>query len=95
MTKRTSVIIIWTPPCLLWKLTKKDFTTEIKYIANHWILLFFFLQPGSRSWKSFYVKLDGLQLDFYNDEQEASKVISFLNISSNLCVTFASFWGQE
>lgn len=43
MTKRTSVIIIWTPPCLLWKLTKKDFTTEIKYIANHWILLFFFL----------------------------------------------------
>lgn len=35
-------------------------------------------QPGSRSWKSFYVKLDGLQLDFYNDEQEASKNISTL-----------------
>ncbi|XP_052552192.1 spectrin beta chain, non-erythrocytic 5 [Tympanuchus pallidicinctus] len=35
-------------------------------------------QPGSRSWKSFYVKLDGLKLDFYNDEQEASKNISTL-----------------
>ncbi|NWV68098.1 SPTN5 protein, partial [Malurus elegans] len=33
-------------------------------------------QPGSRSWKSFYVKLDGLKLDFYNDEKEASENIS-------------------
>lgn len=95
MTKRTSVIIIWIPPGLLWKLPKKDFTTEIKYLANHWILLLFFLQPGSRSWKSFYVKLDGLNLAFYNDEQEASKVIYFLHLSSNVCVTFALFWGQE
>ncbi|NXW30481.1 SPTN5 protein, partial [Phaetusa simplex] len=35
-------------------------------------------QPGSRSWKSFYVKLDGLKLDFYNDEKEASKNVSTL-----------------
>ncbi|NXL58532.1 SPTN5 protein, partial [Chordeiles acutipennis] len=35
-------------------------------------------QPGSRSWKSFYVKLDGLKLDFYNDEEEASKNLSSL-----------------
>ncbi|XP_065610862.1 spectrin beta chain, non-erythrocytic 5 isoform X1 [Cyrtonyx montezumae] len=35
-------------------------------------------QPGSRFWKSFYVKLDGLKLDFYNDEKEASKDISTL-----------------
>ncbi|NWW71973.1 SPTN5 protein, partial [Climacteris rufus] len=35
-------------------------------------------QPGSRSWKFFYVKLDGLKLDFYNDEKEASKNISTL-----------------
>ncbi|XP_009472039.1 PREDICTED: spectrin beta chain, non-erythrocytic 5 [Nipponia nippon] len=35
-------------------------------------------QPGSRSWKSFYVKLDGLKLDFYNDEKEASKNTSTL-----------------
>ncbi|NWS56399.1 SPTN5 protein, partial [Chunga burmeisteri] len=35
-------------------------------------------QPGSRSWKSFYVKLDGLKLDFYNDEKEASKNVSAL-----------------
>ncbi|OXB56556.1 hypothetical protein ASZ78_007266, partial [Callipepla squamata] len=33
---------------------------------------------GSRSWKSFYVKLDGLKLDFYSDEKEASKDISTL-----------------
>ncbi|KAM6274075.1 spectrin beta chain, non-erythrocytic 5 [Porphyrio hochstetteri] len=39
-------------------------------------------QPGSRSWKSFYVKLDGLKLDFYNDEKEASKnVPTLLSIS--------------
>ncbi|KAM6131195.1 spectrin beta chain, non-erythrocytic 5 [Pterocles gutturalis] len=35
-------------------------------------------QPSSRSWKSFYVKLDGLKLDFYNDEKEASKNVSAL-----------------
>ncbi|KAM7109778.1 LOW QUALITY PROTEIN: spectrin beta chain, non-erythrocytic 5 [Ciconia maguari] len=35
-------------------------------------------QPGSRSWKSFYVKLDGLKLDFYNDEKEASQNVSTL-----------------
>ncbi|NXV99218.1 SPTN5 protein, partial [Fregetta grallaria] len=35
-------------------------------------------QPSSRSWKSFYVKLDGLKLDFYNDEKEASKNVSTL-----------------
>ncbi|NWS72003.1 SPTN5 protein, partial [Crotophaga sulcirostris] len=35
-------------------------------------------QPGSRSWNSFYVKLDGLKLDFYNDEKEASKNVSTL-----------------
>ncbi|XP_074765676.1 spectrin beta chain, non-erythrocytic 5 isoform X1 [Athene noctua] len=35
-------------------------------------------QPGSRSWKSFYVKLNGLKLDFYNDEKEASKNASML-----------------
>ncbi|KAM9654132.1 spectrin beta chain, non-erythrocytic 5 [Morphnus guianensis] len=35
-------------------------------------------QPGSRSWKSFYVKLDGLKLEFYNDEKEASKNVSTL-----------------
>lgn len=75
MTKRASVIIIWAAPGFLWKLHMKDFTTPIKYIANNWIsLLFLFMQPGSRSWKSFYVKLDGLKLDFYNDEKEASKV---------------------
>ncbi|XP_071600765.1 spectrin beta chain, non-erythrocytic 5 [Heliangelus exortis] len=35
-------------------------------------------QPDSRSWKSFYVKLDGLKLDFYNDEKEASQNVSRL-----------------
>ncbi|XP_069714086.1 spectrin beta chain, non-erythrocytic 5 [Phaenicophaeus curvirostris] len=35
-------------------------------------------QPGSRSWNSFYVKLDGLKLDFYNNEKEASKNASTL-----------------
>ncbi|KAM6073898.1 spectrin beta chain, non-erythrocytic 5 [Chlamydotis macqueenii] len=35
-------------------------------------------QPASRSWKTFYVKLDGLKLDFYNDEKEASENISTL-----------------
>ncbi|NXG68257.1 SPTN5 protein, partial [Baryphthengus martii] len=39
-------------------------------------------QPSSRSWKSFYVKLDGLKLDFYNDEKEVSKnVATLLSIS--------------
>lgn len=78
MTNRASIIIIWAAPGLLWKFPTKDFTTAIKYTANHWILLsFLFLQPGSRSWKTFYAKLDGLKLDIYNDEEEASKVISF------------------
>jgi len=35
------------------------------------------------------VKLDGLKLDFYNDEKEASKVICFLNLSSNVCVSLS------
>ncbi|NXJ96213.1 SPTN5 protein, partial [Corythaixoides concolor] len=35
-------------------------------------------QPASRSWKSFYVKLDGLKLDFYSDEKEASKNVPTL-----------------
>ncbi|NXU59728.1 SPTN5 protein, partial [Turnix velox] len=35
-------------------------------------------QPSSRSWKFFYVKLDGLKLDFYNDEKEASKNVPTL-----------------
>ncbi|XP_014805640.1 PREDICTED: spectrin beta chain, non-erythrocytic 5-like [Calidris pugnax] len=39
-------------------------------------------QPGSRSWKSFYAKLDGLKLDFYNDEKDASKnVPALLSVS--------------
>ncbi|XP_071665312.1 spectrin beta chain, non-erythrocytic 5 [Patagioenas fasciata] len=39
-------------------------------------------QPASRSWKSFYVKLDGLKLDFYNDEKEASKnIFTLLSLS--------------
>ncbi|XP_040455901.1 spectrin beta chain, non-erythrocytic 5 isoform X2 [Falco naumanni] len=33
-------------------------------------------QPSSRSWKCFYVKLDGLKLHVYNDEKEASKNVS-------------------
>lgn len=78
MTNRASIIIIWAAPGLLWKFPTKDFTTAIKDIANYWILLsFLFLQPGSRSWKTFYAKLNGLKLDIYNDEEEASKVISF------------------
>ncbi|NXX84962.1 SPTN5 protein, partial [Urocolius indicus] len=39
-------------------------------------------QPGSRSWKPFYVKLDRFKLDFYNDEAAASKnVPSLLSLS--------------
>ncbi|NWX12365.1 SPTN5 protein, partial [Aegotheles bennettii] len=35
-------------------------------------------QPDSRSWKFFYVKLNGLKLDFYNDEKEADKNVPTL-----------------
>ncbi|XP_054684656.1 spectrin beta chain, non-erythrocytic 5 [Grus americana] len=55
-------------------------------------------QPGSRSWKSFYVKLDGLKLDFYNDEKEASKNISTLlslNILNAKCERLVNYIRKE
>ncbi|NWV85162.1 SPTN5 protein, partial [Dasyornis broadbenti] len=55
-------------------------------------------QPGSRSWKSFYVKLDGLKLDFYNDEKAASKNISTLlslNISGAKCERLVNYTRKE
>ncbi|NXY15062.1 SPTN5 protein, partial [Atrichornis clamosus] len=55
-------------------------------------------QPGSRSWKSFYVKLDGLKLDFYNDEKEASKNISTLlslSISGARCERLVNYTRKE
>ncbi|NXC11410.1 SPTN5 protein, partial [Orthonyx spaldingii] len=55
-------------------------------------------QPRSRSWKSFYVKLDGLKLDFYNDENEASKNISTvlsLSISGAKCERLANYTRKE
>ncbi|XP_027498276.1 spectrin beta chain, non-erythrocytic 5 [Corapipo altera] len=55
-------------------------------------------QPGSRSWKSFYVKLDGLKLDFYNDEKEASKNISTLlslSIAGSKCEKLINYTRKE
>ncbi|NXO10573.1 SPTN5 protein, partial [Oriolus oriolus] len=55
-------------------------------------------QPHSRSWKSFYVKLDGLNLDFYNDDKEASKNISTvlsLGISGAKCERLLNYSRKE
>ncbi|NWW62036.1 SPTN5 protein, partial [Ifrita kowaldi] len=55
-------------------------------------------QPHSRSWKSFYVKLDGLKLDFYNDDKEASKNISTvlsLGISGAKCERLVNYTRKE
>ncbi|NXD80777.1 SPTN5 protein, partial [Halcyon senegalensis] len=55
-------------------------------------------QPGSRSWKSFYVKLDGLKLDFYNDEKEASKNIATLlsiSIPGAICERLVDYIRKE
>ncbi|XP_047920914.1 spectrin beta chain, non-erythrocytic 5 [Anser cygnoides] len=55
-------------------------------------------QPGSRSWKSFYAKLDGLKLDFYNDEEEASKNISALqslSIAGAKCERLTNYIRKE
>ncbi|XP_027530020.1 spectrin beta chain, non-erythrocytic 5 [Neopelma chrysocephalum] len=55
-------------------------------------------QPGSRSWKSFYIKLDGLKLDFYNDEKEASKNISTLlslSIAGSKCEKLVNYTRKE
>ncbi|NXF42508.1 SPTN5 protein, partial [Oceanites oceanicus] len=55
-------------------------------------------QPSSRSWKSFYVKLDGLKLDFYNDEKEASKNVSTLlslSIPGAKCERLANYIRKE
>ncbi|XP_009956698.1 PREDICTED: spectrin beta chain, non-erythrocytic 5-like, partial [Leptosomus discolor] len=55
-------------------------------------------QPGSRSWKAFYVKLDGSKLDFYNDEKEASKNVSMLlslSISGAKCERLVNYIRKE
>ncbi|NWJ06160.1 SPTN5 protein, partial [Crypturellus undulatus] len=55
-------------------------------------------QPGSRSWKSFYVKLDGLKLDFYDDEKEASKnesTLLSLNIAGATCERLINYIRKE
>ncbi|XP_053802113.1 spectrin beta chain, non-erythrocytic 5 [Vidua chalybeata] len=55
-------------------------------------------QPHSRSWKSFYVKLDGLKLDFYNDDKEATKNISTvlsLSISGAKCEKLVNYTRKE
>ncbi|XP_009997918.1 PREDICTED: spectrin beta chain, non-erythrocytic 5 [Chaetura pelagica] len=55
-------------------------------------------QPGSRSWKSFYVKLDELKLDFYNDEKEASKnasTVLSLNILGAKCERLVNYIRKE
>ncbi|XP_008936894.1 PREDICTED: spectrin beta chain, non-erythrocytic 5-like, partial [Merops nubicus] len=55
-------------------------------------------QPSSRSWKSFYVKLDGLKLDFYNDEKEASKNVATLlsiSIPGAKCERLANYIRKE
>uniref|UniRef100_H0ZL45 Spectrin beta, non-erythrocytic 5 n=1 Tax=Taeniopygia guttata TaxID=59729 RepID=H0ZL45_TAEGU len=55
-------------------------------------------QPHSRSWKSFYVKLDGLKLDFYNDDKEATKNISSvlsLDISGAKCEKLVNYTRKE
>ncbi|XP_068802060.1 spectrin beta chain, non-erythrocytic 5 isoform X2 [Struthio camelus] len=55
-------------------------------------------QPGSRSWKSFYVKLDGLKLDFYNDDKEAFQNVSTLlslNIAGATCERLIKYVRKE
>ncbi|XP_061199763.1 spectrin beta chain, non-erythrocytic 5 [Neopsephotus bourkii] len=55
-------------------------------------------QPSSRSWKSFYVKLDGLKLDFYNDEKEASKnvpTVLSLSIPGAKCERLVNYIRKE
>ncbi|NWZ66645.1 SPTN5 protein, partial [Acrocephalus arundinaceus] len=55
-------------------------------------------QPHSRSWKSFYVKLDGLKLDFYNDDKEATKNVSTvlsLDISGAKCERLVNYSRKE
>ncbi|NXP72171.1 SPTN5 protein, partial [Ramphastos sulfuratus] len=55
-------------------------------------------QPGSRSWKPFYVKLDGLKLDFYNDEQEASKnsaTLLSISLPGAKCERLANYIRKE
>nr|XP_031360795.1 spectrin beta chain, non-erythrocytic 5 [Lonchura striata domestica] len=55
-------------------------------------------QPHSRSWKSFYVKLDGLKLDFYNDDKEETKNISTvlsLDISGAKCEKLVNYTRKE
>ncbi|XP_054256450.1 spectrin beta chain, non-erythrocytic 5 [Indicator indicator] len=55
-------------------------------------------QPGSRSWTLFYVKLDGLKLDFYNDEKEASKNSSTLlsiSLPGAKCERLANYIRKE
>ncbi|NWY43671.1 SPTN5 protein, partial [Sylvia atricapilla] len=55
-------------------------------------------QPHSRSWKSFYVKLDGLKLDCYNDDEEATKNISTvlsLDISGAKCERLVNYSRKE
>ncbi|XP_058663841.1 spectrin beta chain, non-erythrocytic 5 [Ammospiza caudacuta] len=55
-------------------------------------------QPHSRSWKSFYVKLDGLKLDFYDDDKEATKNISTvlsLSISGAKCERLVNYSRKE
>ncbi|NXQ26015.1 SPTN5 protein, partial [Alaudala cheleensis] len=55
-------------------------------------------QPQSRSWKSFYVKLDGLKLDFYNDDKEATKntsTVLALDISGAKCERLLNYTRKE
>ncbi|NXY31360.1 SPTN5 protein, partial [Pomatorhinus ruficollis] len=55
-------------------------------------------QPQSRSWKSFYVKLDGIKLDFYNDDKEATKNVSTLlslDISGAKCERLVNYSRKE
>ncbi|NXD33924.1 SPTN5 protein, partial [Copsychus sechellarum] len=55
-------------------------------------------QPHSRSWKSFYVKLDGLKLDFYDDDKEATKnasTVLSLNISGAKCERLVNYSRKE
>ncbi|KAI1237885.1 hypothetical protein IHE44_0013976 [Lamprotornis superbus] len=56
------------------------------------------LHPHSRSWKSFYVKLDGLKLDFYNDDKEATKnasTVLSLGISGAKCERLVNYSRKE
>ncbi|XP_056200822.1 spectrin beta chain, non-erythrocytic 5 [Falco biarmicus] len=55
-------------------------------------------QPSSRSWKCFYVKLDGLKLHVYNDEKEASKNVSAvlsLSIPGAKCERLVNYIRKE